>query len=698
MKKYILIIIVNILIVNILYSQSFNLQNIKKNNPKLNITGGIEKNAIVYKPESENERIWIVDSNQNISLSSNQYLVIHLHHNTPFSALVYIEFFTKYSKKNKIVQQGEGANADQISPDLFAKIGVLPGLPTQLILPLSYLDGQNIFMNRFPRQMKGMVHGSRVLPENVTGIALRLFPYEKGSFESTISIDSIFISNTIPTPLPLLKNTIVDSLGQWKFREWEGKTKNFNELKTKLNDNEGKLFSSFSKSFSKYGGCLDLRFDSTGYFHTHNDGRRWWLVDPEGYAFLSAGIDCMRANVEGPISGNEDVFDNISKDESLYSIRKNIRIFNFLGFNMKTIWGEKWEEKWYKTVKSNMYKYHINTIGNWSAPKFYKTAQMPFVYPMDSFPETKVNLFRDFPDVFSNEYIENTTKFAQQLNRFKNNPYLIGYFLENEPHWAFGSFNLCYEMFRTDLQSDTKLQFEIWVKEKYTDNLENLNKIWNSKFASFSEIPKMQFKAEFFYSDSAWKDMKKFTEVMVKKYIEVLCNAVKKVDNQHLNLGMRYAWISSDLCYLAGAYFDVFSINGYSFPDPPKTEEITKRTNKPVLIGEFHFGSTDRGLSANGIVGAANQKDRGLAYRRYVEQGFARPELIGIHYFQWNDQPILGRGDGENYNIGLFDVCNQPYKDMLDAMDKSHRIIYDIAKGKKKPFSKIIKKVPAIYY
>ena len=94
------------------------------------------------------------------------------------------------------------------------------------------------------------------------------------------------------------------------------------------------------------------------------------------------------------------------------------------------------------------------------------------------------------------------------------------------------------------------------------------------------------------------------------------------------------------------------SINGYSYPGPPETAEIARRSGKPVLIGEYHFGATDRGLPSTGIQGAENQQARGEAYRYYLEQGFARPEVIGIHYFQWMDQPVFGRFEVKITTLG----------------------------------------------
>ena len=40
------------------------------------------------------------------------------------------------------------------------------------------------------------------------------------------------------------------------------------------------------------------------------------------------------------------------------------------------------------------------------------------------------------------------------------------------------------------------------------------------------------------------------------------------------------------------------------------------------------------------------------------------PEIIGAHYFQWNDQHVAGRFDGENWQIGLVDICQRPYEEV----------------------------------
>ena len=44
-------------------------------------------------------------------------------------------------------------------------------------------------------------------------------------------------------------------------------------------------------NMDRFGGWKGKRFEATGFFRTDHDGERWWLVTPEGNAFLSLGIN-----------------------------------------------------------------------------------------------------------------------------------------------------------------------------------------------------------------------------------------------------------------------------------------------------------------------------------------------------------------------------------------------------------------------
>jgi hypothetical protein len=102
----------------------------------------------------------------------------------------------------------------------------------------------------------------------------------------------------------------------------------------------------------------------------------------------------------------------------------------------------------------------------------------------------------------------------------------------------------------------------------------------------------------------------------------------------------------------------------------------------PMIIGEYHFGTVDRGM-AQSLWQVNSQQQRGVAYRYYTEKAYAHPGLIGTAYFQWSDQDLTGRGnDGENYNCGLVDVTDRPYKYQVEAMMETAKRLFDIHNGK----------------
>jgi hypothetical protein len=81
-----------------------------------------------------------------------------------------------------------------------------------------------------------------------------------------------------------------------------------------------------------------------------------------------------------------------------------------------------------------------------------------------------------------------------------------------------------------------------------------------------------------------------------------------------------------------------------------------------------------------------------------VEHGLSRNELIGVHYFQWLDQPIFGRFDGENYNIGVLSLTHGPYMEKVEAMKQTNLNIYEIITGKIPLYQEPVDIIPSIYF
>ena len=610
-----------------------------------------------------------------------------------------VQFYRKTGDETaNIYSQGNEMTGQQAGPRITCLIRINPSLKTKMIFPLSHLDGQQIFLSRQPRQLKGTVSGSRIDPADVGKVAIRISPMVPSEHLFKIQVASAYLTAEQPEPFEKLTVAVVDSFGQWAVRDWPGKVHSINELKASMAKTEAIAASAtLPDEWSIYGGWKQLRFKPKGFFYTHHDGKRWWLVDPQGYAFISAGVAVIISDAPGLLTGQEDLFTWIPpKNDSLfaqtYSSRNNLLMVDFLRTNLMRVYGNEWKQRWEETTAGLMKHWRVNTVANWSDLDMARRQKIPYVLNMVGFPSTPVKLYRDFPDVFDPEYPKAAQKYAAQLEQTKNDPYLIGYFLQNEPKWAFGNNNLAFEMFATDTPSFTKKEMAKWLQKKY-GNISVFNNTWKQNLVNFNALETLTMKDK--PSDAAWEDCSEFSGLMLDRYIGIACSEVKKIDPNHLNLGMRYAGITSELCYRAGALFDVFSINGYS-QEPPRTDEIARRSGKPVIIGEWHFGSVDRGLPAAGLQSTENQTARGEAYRHYFEHGAARPELIGIHWYQWNDQPVFGRNyDGENYNIGFLDICMQPYLELTDQAKISHERMYRVATGSEPPYSRVIRQIPS---
>jgi len=61
--------------------------------------------------------------------------------------------------------------------------------------------------------------------------------------------------------------------------------------------------------------------------------------------------------------------------------------------------------------------------------------------------------------------------------------------------------------------------------------------------------------------------------------------------------------------------------------------------------------------------------------------------FLGAHWFQWQDEGVLGRMDGENYNIGFVDSTNRSYPELVDAAKAAHKRLFDVHSGKALPLA-----------
>jgi hypothetical protein len=167
-----------------------------------------------------------------------------------------------------------------------------------------------------------------------------------------------------------------------------------------------------------------------------------------------------------------------------------------------------------------------------------------------------------------------------------------------------------------------------------------------------------------------------------------MIQAVRKHDPNHLNLGIRFGRVPPDEVIRVGRLFDVTSHNIYYRYDPSiLLSKIYRLTGRPILIGEYHLGAPGGGLAA-GLLQVRDQKERGGAYRCYVENAATVPGFVGASWFVLVDQPVTGRADGENYNLGWVDMTDRPYVDFVEGAKEAHKRLFAVHSGKEPPYSR----------
>ena len=143
-----------------------------------------------------------------------------------------------------------------------------------------------------------------------------------------------------------------------------------------------------------------------------------------------------------------------------------------------------------------------------------------------------------------------------------------------------------------------------------------------------------------------------------------------------LYLGCRFAWASDarEEWRAASRHCDVVSVNVYE--RAPSRDLPDGAEDRPMLVGEFHFGAFDSGMFAAGLAPALDQKERGECYRAFLRDCLDSPRYVGAHWFQYHDQALTGRPDGENYQCGFVTVCDIPYPEIVRASRDIAREMY----------------------
>lgn len=473
---------------------------------------------------------------------------------------------------------------------------------------------------------------------------------------------------------------MIDRFGQFMHKNWPGKTHSEQELADrKKSECDDLAAHPGPDDWDQYGGWkTGPQLRATGFFRTEKQGGKWWLVDPEGHLFWSQGMNCVGWG-EGrtPIGDRKHWYLDLPKTDSPlaqfygsetggvhnYYEGKETPNFDFFGANVYRKYGPDWKKEFAELAVQRLRSWGLNTLGLWTASEVQDKHKMPYIGGAglgDCKPIAgSKGYWGRFADVFDPNFAAAVTRTIVN-KKCAEDPWCIGYYVDNELCWG-DEVSLAVATLISPADQPAKREFVNDLRKKY-EVIGNLNSAWGTEHGSWEALLESTAAPDL---KKARADLLAFNTRISNRYFEVASAALKRSAPNQLYLGCRFSRSNEPAVRAAAKYCDVVSFNRYQY----SLEDLRLPTgeDKPVIIGEFHFGALDRGMFHTGLSPTSDQMDRARAYKEYVEGAARNPCIVGVNYFQFTDQATTGRGDGENYQIGFVDICDTPYPEIIAA-------------------------------
>lgn len=389
---------------------------------------------------------------------------------------------------------------------------------------------------------------------------------------------------------------------------------------------------------NKFGGVNETKYKATGFFRVENINGRWWIIDPLGGRFIHRGIASVNTI---PTDGARAEVAKKFKNKEGWA-RATATLLKENGFNGTGSWSD---DSALESVEPRLVSTKlISLMATYGKSKGAKMGSGNMSYPGDC------------PFIFDPEFADFCKKECQKLSTEKNNPWLLGYFTDNEMPWRL---NLLDKFLKLNDNDSGRLATEAWLlknkinKEKITDD-----------------------------------DRSAFLEYAADYYFKVTTSAIRAVDPNHMILGARYhsaAYNFSAVFKAAGRYCDIISVNYYWAWTPSKDlmDMWMKNAQKPFMITEWYAKAEDSGMANIGGAGwlVHTQKDRGAYYQNFTLSLLRHQGCVGWHWFKYADNDPDAKGvDPSNLdsNKGIVTSRYVTYPPLLDAMREVNQRTYNL--------------------
>jgi hypothetical protein len=493
---------------------------------------------------------------------------------------------------------------------------------------------------------------------------------------------------------------LMDEFGQYRHTDWPEKTHNLDELKKSAENEEADLASHpRSPEWDKYGGWLKgPQLKATGNFRTEKVDGKWWLVDPEGRLFWSHGMGSVALGGGSAVITDREFYftdlPDLVKYKEFYGKRrsapfgyykdKKMISFDQIAWNMMRKYGDGWKEKVVNLVPKRLESWGQNTLGAWTTPDLYLKSTMPYtpiIMPSAKRIEGSEGHWYKYTDPYDTSFVGNLTRKILAVGKSTTDPYCIGYYVDNEITWG-DSTGVARWTIASPATQAAKIVMLSFLKKKYK-NIKDLNAKWKTEFASWEDFMNSTKKIDIKNADT-----KDFTLMAINDYFKTIKETLQKLAPNKLYLGPRldfhfypsevnlndWDFRNNWIVNIADKYCDVVSFNRYRHT---AADLRPGDFDKPIIVGEWHHVPLEKGsfyMSAEHF--NESLKMRAEKYEYFVNSCLNNPYIVGAHYFQFLDQPTVGRGDGENFSCGFLNICDRPHEDMVNVSRKIGKEFY----------------------
>ena len=513
---------------------------------------------------------------------------------------------------------------------------------------------------------------------------------------TSVSVTDVRASGeTAPGPVPFYP--FVDRYGQYTHTEWPGKIHSDADFAVRLKQEDAEMKTYFGPSdWDKWGGwAKGPKATATGHFYTAKQDGKWWLVDPDGRLFFSYGPTGVGFGEGTPVTGRENWFADLpsrtdkvaanywgqGKDARfMYYKGKSYDSYDFSGAAAEAKYGPNWRKTSIDRMHQRLRNWGFNTVANWSSGDVIASRKTPYVVAVHYGGPWMGHM----PDAYAPEFEPSLrTRLAQEKNKSADDPWCLGYFVDNELWWGPGKRGeaIAHAALQENGDGAAKRVFAERLQAKYKD-ISVLNTAWGTKYANWKEFLATKTLPDT-KNQAVMQDCGDFSLAFADRYFSTVRRLVKEAAPNTLYLGCRFnGHIDLPIMQAAAKYCDVISYNVYDKQPGDRLNRFIGVIDKPFIVGEFGVGSDTWETPFRGDTLSEAADARSKAVERYIAAAFQHPLMVGAHFFQFRDQPLTGRGDGEAVLRGFVDTTDTPHFDLVQA---NRRVAYNMYTLRAKP-------------